>query len=130
MNQQPLEGIPDDDHLNSSDEELSTNEQRDLNRLEESEHSECVPSTSAPASLTKDAATTFQNRASRMTIHEKTSLAGDVVLCLSCGQYVVARWPGSITCAPGIVLSAHPHRLTHGDVTLQSQGFQGKKKTP
>lgn len=46
-------------------------EQRDLNRLEEPEHSECVPSTSAPASLTKDAATTFQNRASRMTIHEK-----------------------------------------------------------
>ncbi|KAK2905496.1 hypothetical protein Q8A67_007295 [Cirrhinus molitorella] len=68
QHQQPLEVIPDDDHLNSSDEELSTNEQRDLNRLEEPEHSECVPSTSAPASLRKDAATTFQNRASRMNI--------------------------------------------------------------
>ncbi|KAL1276360.1 hypothetical protein QQF64_035983 [Cirrhinus molitorella] len=70
QHQQPLEGIPDDDHLNSSDEELSTNEQSDLNRLEEPEHSECVPSTSAPASLRKDVATTFQNGASRMTIHE------------------------------------------------------------
>jgi len=35
-------------------------------------------------------------------------------------------WPGSITCAPGIVLRVHHHRLTHGGVTLQSQGFQAK----
>lgn len=97
----------DDDHLDSSDEELSTNGkytkgsklisalnifhplcqslfffqsqdhmnlfvllivflfQRNLNRLEESVHSECVPSISATASLTEDTATytaTFQQK--------------------------------------------------------------------
>lgn len=46
-------------------------EERNLNWLEKPEHSECVPSTSAPASLRKDAATTFQQRTSKMTIHEK-----------------------------------------------------------
>ncbi|KAK2874109.1 hypothetical protein Q8A67_021262 [Cirrhinus molitorella] len=56
----------------------------------------------------------------------RASFADDVAPCLSCWQHVVARWPGSITCAPGIVLPAHHHRLTHGDLTLQSQGFQAK----
>ncbi|KAK7116899.1 hypothetical protein R3I94_023272 [Phoxinus phoxinus] len=68
QHQQPLDGIPDDDHLDSSDEDLSTNEERNLNGLEKPEHSECVPSTSAPASLRKDAATTFQQKTSKMTV--------------------------------------------------------------
>ncbi|CDQ57874.1 unnamed protein product [Oncorhynchus mykiss] len=68
---QPLDGIPDDDHLDISDKELSTNEERNVNRLEEPVHSECVPSTSAIASLREDAATTFQQRTKKMTMHEK-----------------------------------------------------------
>ncbi|CAL8310368.1 unnamed protein product [Boreogadus saida] len=46
--QQPLDGIPDDDHLDSGHEELSTNEEIILTLVEEPVHSDCAPSTSAP----------------------------------------------------------------------------------
>ncbi|CAL8382710.1 unnamed protein product [Gadus morhua 'NCC'] len=44
--QQPLDGIPDDDHLDSGHEELSTNEEIILTLVEEPVHSDCAPSTS------------------------------------------------------------------------------------
>ncbi len=102
--QQPLDGIPDNDHLDSSDEDLSTNgkysketklvtsfakciifhfsiicgsysvlffsEERNMNRLEESVHSECASSTSAVPSKSEGAATSFQHGTKKMTIHE------------------------------------------------------------
>ncbi|CAL8249941.1 unnamed protein product [Arctogadus glacialis] len=69
--QQPLDGIPDDDHLDSGHEELSTNEEIIRTLVEEPVHSDCAPSTSGMASRRKDAATTFQQRPKRMSMHEK-----------------------------------------------------------
>ncbi|KAJ8270582.1 hypothetical protein GJAV_G00116750 [Gymnothorax javanicus] len=60
--QQPLDGIPDDDHLDSGHEELNTNEEIILTLVEEPVHSDCAPSTSGMESQRKDAATTFQQR--------------------------------------------------------------------
>ncbi|CAL8331129.1 unnamed protein product [Arctogadus glacialis] len=73
--QQPLDGIPDDDHLDSGHEEVSTNEEIIRTLVEEPVHSDCAPSTSGMASRRKDAATTFQQRPKRMSMHEKYLVA-------------------------------------------------------
>ncbi|XP_062268609.1 uncharacterized protein LOC133974844 [Platichthys flesus] len=64
--QQPLGGIPDNDHLDSEHGELSTNEETN----QEPVHNEPEPSTSAMASLGDEAAT-IQQRPKKITMHEK-----------------------------------------------------------